>query len=191
MQVDSFESLELLFKPAPYLVYKPNPRDATKGAAAKFELSVRPEFNELGWMTRRIAGGFFLEIAGQTGIDATDNAQFGWSKADDDERLVVKLGPVDLQNILYAFKRIRDDGKPLPVRMRPKGEETGLKLSLFHKFDDSSSIIEVNFSEQGSLFTVSKGKNNRRTISIGIAEEMTLRKYLDHALWAFLMVGER
>lgn len=198
MQQDSFENLSLMFNVAPYLLYKPSFKDAAKGSAAKVHCSLRPEFAE-GYLTKNVKGGVFLEIAKQEGKDANGNVSFGWtvSGESDPDKVVTKLGLVDLQTMLFAFKTVRDQGKELPEFYRPKRPSEAMAkyapftVELFHKFKDTTTIINLSITDRGSFLSVSKGAGLRRNISISLSEEMAFRRYLEHCLWACLIVGER
>ena len=198
MQQDSYENLSLLFSAAPYLLYKPSFKDESKGAAAKVHCSLRPEFSD-GYLTKDVKGGVFLEIAPQNGKDANGNPAFAWSVPGDPdpERIVTKLGLVDLQTMLFAYKTVRDEGKEIPEFFRPKRPSEAMakynpvSIEMFHKFKDSSTIIGMTITERGTFLSISKGKDLRRNISISLTEEMSFRKYLEHCLWACLIVGER
>lgn len=188
MSEASYGSLELLFRPAPLLVYKPA-RDVAKGNAMKVELNLRPEYLN-GYLTSKVEGGLFMQIVGQTGVDQHANASFDW-KGTKGTSVSAKLGLPDLHAILYCFKVVRERGGEVPTNFRGKQHPQPDTLEIFHRFEKSTTVIRVTFKEQGTIWNISKGPELRRSIAVAVHEEVSLLAYLEHSLKMFLMVGER
>lgn len=203
--MERFDKLEhllnLRYRPAPFLIYKPNDREPTKGVAMKVEYRAHPKFSDHGYLIPQPAkerGGLFMDLSQQSGRDSNDNPTFGWDR-DQHDLITIKFGLPDLMAMLYANTRIRVTGKTLPESLRPSRkadgkwvpEQTGLILGLTHKFDDSTTFIEWSFSERGSLIFASKSKELRRTVSLTLQEEIGFVAYLRRALDVFLETGIR
>jgi hypothetical protein len=176
----------LQLRPGPLLVYKPN-REA-KGNALKLELRLQPQFSEEGYQ-RKPAGGLFLDLVAQTGVDQNKNATFGWG--DDAGKLTAKLGLPDMSRMLLGYTLFRERGQAIPPAYRPKRDEQGIAVEMFHKFGETSTVITWAFLADGSTLRVSKGPQQYRSIKLDLAEELLLVNYLKLALTGFQLAGLR
>ena len=177
-------ALSLELNPQDLRVYKPQ-RDGN-GFALRLDLRLEPTRNANGTITG-CKGGLFLELAKQ-GPMKDGNATFLW----DDSRLSAKLGMADISLILTAIRRIRVTGKPLPAPMRGKKDDgSGTLISMFHKFEQGSTAIDMQFGEDGSFLKVSKSAEHRGHIKLSLTEEVQVEAYLRMSLEAFLRAGKR
>lgn len=209
-RLDHIERLVGLYlRPGPALVYKPNERDPSKGAALKLEYRAAPNFNERGFLIRQDKenrGGLFLELAAQTGLDANQNAAFNWERKEGvgtpTELITVKLGMPDITAMLYAYRLLRGNSAatlPEVYRVSRKNQQTnqwekeptGKVLGLTHKYENDTTFIEWGFSERGSLIRVSKSAKLRRLVSLALHEEIMVERMLERALDVYLDVGLR
>lgn len=188
---------ELAFSPERLRVYKPT-KDPTRGAALSLDIRLRPTFEKT--YVKDVAGGVFLVLARQKpGLNANGNAEFDW----EDRSITAKLGVVDLSSILVAMEHVRLRSKPVPEALQPRprpGQEADPKasrqLQLFHKFEEGDSaaivtVIKVEFAPDGSIWTLSRGKDDRHYIKLALAEELRVRYGMVRALNALEMLGVR
>jgi len=192
---ESMTTLSLLqalsLKPQPIVIYKP--QATGKGAAARFDLRLIPEWNHEGYV-KRTDGGCFLEVVPQIGTDEDGNATFGWQ--DPDLKVIAKLGLPDITAFLTAF-RCRWYQRELPESLRKKGKDGTLSpntISLFHKFGDGSTVIEYTMLKDGGILGVSSKRGekvSRGSIKVSIPEELLIESHLSHALEMFRRVGKR
>lgn len=190
------------YTPAPLLIYKPNDKDTSKGSALKVELRAAPAFDDGGFL-KQSSGGLFIELAAQTGIDERDNAQFNWKRDNlvgtPQQLITAKLGLPDITASLLAHDLQRNKREVLPESLRSSRkvdgrwvkDPEGRTLSMTHKFKDATTIIEWRFADRGSLITVSKTRDTRRTVSMTLPEELAYTAYLRKALDVFFDVGMR
>lgn len=186
------KTARLQLNPAPMHVYKP--LKAGEGAALKLDLRLSPTFGD-GDYVEDIDGGLFLELVAQVGMDDKGNAKFGWK--DDAKRISAKLGLPDITSMLLAIRTVRVQGKKLPSTLKaPKGPDgnpstDGTSFTMFHKFDTSTTVINVSFAGNGTVIEVRKSADNKRSIKLSLQEELELQSYLEQALTAFHLVGKR
>jgi len=179
------QRLNLPLNPEPIYVYKPRPDG--KGAALKLDLRLSPIYKD-GFI-KDVDGGLYLEIAPQAQKGDDGFARFGWQDAEN--RVTAKLGMPDITAWLLALRTGRIRGKALPDSIRSKRDDTGATLSMFHKFGDETTAIDVKFDAAGSFVNVSKSKTHRQSIKLNLQEELQVEAYLAHALSAFQLVGMR
>lgn len=188
-------------RPGPLLVYKPNPRDASKGRAMKLELSIRPEFKQVNdtKYVEGIKGGLFLQIAQQMGPDDKGNPSFDW-KSESNPKFLMKLGLADVEAILLGMESFRRDGV-VPEGVRPivRNKETEKwgptaevnKVGLVHKFDDDTTRLEMQFHPTRGCFLGILKKSEAISISLSLQNEISFRRYLYRAMDAFHDVNLR
>jgi hypothetical protein len=178
---------KLGFSPEPMVIYKPTKGDT--GSALKLDLRVEPTFNNGGYVDSA-SGGLWLEIAPQSGF-SNGFAQFAWT--DKTRTVAAKLGLADIQAILTAIRQVRYLGKTVPMNLRPykEPETKPTMLGRFHKNQSGSTIIEVNFEAERTLWSVSKGPTHRGRVALTLDEELLLETYLRISLEAFMKVGLR
>jgi len=182
----------LMLTPESLKVYKPTA--SKSGAAVKFDLRLIPKWGKPKTkpdqdtptipFVENVGGGMFMELARQIEDNAKGDAQFGWKEAD--QRIVVKLGLPDLSAILCAIE-CRYAKKPLP---NPK-KNTKNVVSLFHKTDKGSSVIEYKLMPNHAILKVSRSKDDLISIKITMQEELQLKVYFEHALKMLMLTGMR
>ncbi len=124
-------------------VYKP--KKTNDGAASKLELRVDLKEREKDGKKFTVRNVLIFWVSSkQTGMDANENASFGWD--DDDKQVTIKLGEVDLGEILAVLNNQKD----------ATGGSVGTYAGkLFHK------------NERGSTtFSLAKGKNGGYYVGI-------------------------
>jgi hypothetical protein len=173
------------FRPQPMYIYKP--RGEIDGAALKCQLRLVPNYSESKYI-QSIDGGLFLEIVEQTGKGEGGFATFGWQN---DTRLTAKLGMPDIGALLAGYQAVRLRGKSTPANTRTRTDTEGTTVSMFHKFDSDSTVIEWKFAADGSFLKISKSQEWKRSIKLSLQEEILLEAYLRNALTACQAVGMR
>lgn len=168
----------------PQAMYVYKPRGDGAGNALKLELRLTPSWNEKGYLDST-EGGLFLELATQIGKGDDGYARFGWK-----ESLVAKLGVPDVTAFLTSIRAVRYLGGDVPAALRPKKDDTGMVVGLFHKFESGTTAIGMKFEGDGSYVSVSKSKEQRASIRLTLSEELQLEYYLQMALRAFHLVGK-
>ena len=175
------------------LVYKP--RQNGEGVALRLNFRAADDEDK---------GGLFVEFAKQQGgpIKAGTYPTFGWGP-EASGRVVGKLGLADITGMLAAYQQLRVvrgmlawEKQTLPVGLAAKkGTDAARTLELFHKSGGGSLIITWQFTEAGSYFGASRagktGAPTRGSISLTMAEELLLVRYLERALDAFCDAGMR
>jgi hypothetical protein len=184
--VQAFQGLFL--NPEPIKVHKPS--KSGSGSALKLDLRLTPDYGQGKdgrVFVRDVKGGLFLEIAPQLGRDEGGNATFDWQNT-----IMAKLGLPDITALLVAY-RCRWAGRGLPANILRKDQNPAV-VSLFHKFNDDSTVIEIELHKEGSKVSISKktaGQVHKGFIPLLLTEELLVERYLDEALTAFLKVGKR
>lgn len=127
-------------------VYKP--KKTNDGAASKLELSV--EFRDMekdGKKFQVREALVFWVSTKQTGIDANDNASFGWSE--EDKHVTIKLGEPDLGEMLAVLNGVKD----------ATGGQTGTYAGkLFHKNARGSTTFSIKKGTNGGFFVAATKK---------------------------------
>lgn len=139
-------------------VYKP--KKTNDGAASKLELSIKGKDivgKDNKPLTIRVVNVFWVS-AKQTGTDANDNASFGWS--DEDKNVTLKLGEVDLGEILAVL----NNEKVIT------GATEGNYKGIFHKNDKGSASFSIEKH--------AKGYNVRASKKIGAAAPVQITHQL-------------
>jgi len=192
MLADMLKESRFLFNPEPMHVYKPRPDG--NGAAMKLNLRLNATLGESGEFVKSVDGGLFVDMAKQDGKTPDGRfPKFAWQ--DESSLVKAKFCLPDILGMLTAMRNVRLLGKPVPMSLRPKQELDEAKrkvtLSLFHKFNKSSSAITMTFGADSSVLRISKSKDLSRSISLSLLEELMLERYLDIALESFLRLGVR
>lgn len=200
---------EFRFTPEPLLVYKPNPKDPSKGTAMRINARVTFDYTttDKGDKYRRAnrqASGLFVDIVPQIGIDDSGNAKFDW--ASDGARVTAKLSMPDILNFLVAFREVRTkpNGKvPEAIRAMVRNPTAGAKPSYMpdptgtvvgsvHKFNNETTILDWTFADRGSIFRIAKVREKAaRSGYFTLGEEVAFVRYLENALDMFLEAGVR
>jgi len=140
-------------------VYKP--KKTNDGAASKLELSIKNK-EQLGKDGKpfniRIVHVFWVS-AKQTGTDANDNASFGWS--DDDKSVTLKLGEVDLGEILAVL----NNEKVIT------GAVSGNYKGIFHKNEKGSTSFSIEKHANG--YNVRASKKMGANAPVQISHQLT------------------
>ena len=79
----------------------------------------------------------------------------------------------------------------VPSYLQDKNSPKENQVSLFHKYNNGSTIISYTFDDAQSVLRISKGKDQARSISLTLGEEVIFEKFLNMALEAYLKVGKR
>ena len=174
-----------LYRPQPLTVYKP--KGDTEGAALKLQLRLVPTYAGAEY-PESVSGGLFVELVGQTGKDPAGFTKFGWQE---DDKITAKLGLPDISAMLAAYRNVRLRGKPTPENTRTKGDTDGVTVSMFHRFDTDTAVLEWRLDATGSFFRISKSKDWNRSIRLSLQEEVQLETYLQRALSALQSLGCR
>lgn len=192
-RLDVLAQQTLLLNPRPLVVYKPRPEPT--GAALKVGYRVARATKDDGSPATYFTGGCFLEIVPQIPSE-NEFAAFDWKGTGG---LTVKLGLPDLSAMLLAYRKVRDQGSEIPERYRPvtRGangkfvpDDSGMQLALVHKNQEVATVIKWSFdASKGSFLEITRGKGNRRSISLTLSEELLLVEYLKHALSALVLAG--
>jgi hypothetical protein len=178
--------IELRHRPREMYVYKP--RQDGSGTALKVQLRVIPEFPPDKTYISKVDGGLFLELAPQLGEKGPDGfARFDW--ATDGHKITAKLGVPDITTILVGIREVRYRGKATPKSTRTKSDTDGTTVSMFHKFEASTTSIALKFEADATILYVSKSKDVKQSIKLTLQEERALEAYLIHALDVFHEVG--
>lgn len=170
----------------PEAMYVYKPMKAGSGTALKVDLRLDPVYGDTGYVTE-VKGGLFVELAAQEGVK-DGFPTFGWKS---ESKVSAKLGIPDVTALLLGLREVRMRGKPVPVGIRPKGDDKGATISLFHRFGDKTAAISLQFIADGSFFGISKSKDLRRGIKLTLSEEIALETYLRLALKKLLQLGVR
>lgn len=184
--------LNTAFTPQQHIVHKPTMKGT--GQALKLQLRLEPLWVESaggGFFDKQANkdGGLFLEIAPQGGKDAGNNPTFLWKDA---SKLVrCKLGIPDITGLLVAIREWRIGRTSVPSYLQDRNSPKENQVSLFHKYNNGSTIISYTFDDAQSVLRISKGKDQARSISLTLGEEVIFEKFLNMALEAYLKVGKR
>lgn len=186
--------LALEFSPKALVLYKPNPRAKEKGRAAKFSYRVRPVVNDKGYTNYDAA--FFAEIVPPDMSKNGKYVEFDWSS--DGAGLSVKLGLPDISAFLLGYREVRLKNGTVPPGIRPivktdagwVPSSEGNSVGLVHKFEDTMTTIKWTFHpEKGSLFEISRGRDEKQVISMNLQEEIQVIAYLELGMKALLMAN--
>lgn len=193
--------------PAPILVYKPRQDGAGSALRARYRTAAAVKETDMGLIPtgRAVSGSaLYIDLAAQLGFDDKGNATFNWPNDDSLKQtakalITAKLGSTDVRKLLLGYQWVRLLGKPTPESIRTIGkvegkwvpEPKGITVGLVHKFNDATTFIEWKFAGSGSIVTVSKSKELRRSVALDLAEELGFHMYLEQALQAFQQTGVR
>jgi hypothetical protein len=153
-----------------YRIYKPN--TAKTGAASKLQLKVKQESYREVFL--------FWESAQQTGIDANNNASFGWTDAK--KKITFKLEAIDIGEILAVL-----NGKKSFAGLPAKDGKGG---AIFHKNASGNAVFKFQKMEKDGVtnywFELTSKKNSGELTAvkhiITAAEGEILRTLLEGAL---------
>jgi hypothetical protein len=132
-----------LKKQAQWRVYKP--KKSNDGAASKLECKVvtfTKEKDGQKYPVRKVQ--VFWVSAQQTGTDANDNASFGWE--DEAKRVTLKLGEVDLGEILAVLNNKKDVAGAVGDKFK----------GIFHKNEKGNASFLLERKDTGYYLRVSK-----------------------------------
>lgn len=195
-RLDAIAASTLILNPKNLVLYKPNTRDPSRGVACK--ISYRffvPEVE--GKPATFFNGGCFLEIVTQLPESTDEYPRFDW-KNDNGKNVTVKLGLPDLSAMLLAYREYRVFRRPVPTAVRPIAKVDGKwvpsaeenQLGLVHKFENETTFIKWTFSDDNrSMLEIAKSKELRRSVSLGVAEELQLTRYMELAMDALLLTN--
>lgn len=195
-RLDVLAQTTLQLNPRQLVIYKPNPKDESKGGALKIGYRFAPLAKEDGTPSLQFTGGVFLELVSQIASDG-EHPRFDWKGAEK-PTIVVKLGLPDLSAMLLSYKYVRELGRVIPERMRPVSKEgtkfvpdpSGMALALIHKTDTATKTIKWTFDPtRGSFVDISQGREFRKSVSLTLTEELQFVRYLQLAMDALLLTG--
>ena len=146
-----------------FRVYKPKKTD--DGSVSAWEISYKKDKYD--------RYECFLEMANQLpGRDANDNQKFDW-----DNKITVKLGALDIGEILLVLEGHKDS-------VGTKG-----KNSLFHKTSKGNKVINFSYSKEYKNFSLkisSQDEETKKRASfnqlISLAEGVIIRELLKSAI---------
>lgn len=174
-------------RPMALAFYKPNVKDRSRGVAAKFNLRLKPQWNDKGYLDS-VEGGLFVDLVAQ-GPEKNGFPQFEWEGA---TRITAKLGLKDVASLRAAIRDYRVRGVEVATYLRGKSKDKPNVVSLFHQHESAGTTgISYQFEAESSFFQISKSKDLRRSINLLLDEELQLDEYLAQALTAFVRFGVR
>lgn len=175
-------------RPEPLTVFKP--QRSGNGVAARVNLRLRPSYPEDKEYVAEVDGGLFVDLVAQ-GPEKNGFPTFLW--ADKASLVTAKLGMVDVSILRTAIRDFRVRGVEVATYLRGKqNQEKGNVVSLFHQTDSSGTTgITYTFDAESSLLRISKSREQWKSVSFSLHEELQLDAYLEHAMRAFILLGVR
>jgi hypothetical protein len=174
-------------RPQPLTVFKPQKNG--NGVAARVNLRLRPQYPEDKEYIEDVDGGLFIDLVAQ-GPEKNGFPTFKW--AEKDAVVTAKLGLVDVSILRAAIRDFRVRGIDVATYLRGRNKELTNVVSLFHQTDSSGTTgITYTFDAESSLLKISKSKDQFKTVSLTLHEELQFDAYLEHAMRAFILLGVR
>lgn len=131
-----------------FRIYRANKTNT--GTASEWQLAYKP--NEK--FDKNI---LFLVVAKQTGVDANDNATFGWKE---DSKITVKLEATDIGELLSVLERRKNNAKL--YHESPAGGNKGIALS--KNDNEDGYYLKVSYQDKEKKLTA-----YQQVLSIGDA----------------------